>query len=214
MADTLFTFTAHRSPLGLVFDLENALGGEYRGDAFVLSLDGRTDLLRELGDPAEDLLYLEMQKEPDRYAMKSYRIVSGFRRPIDAVLVGRRMYVIDYGVPSPLWEITFPSPTTAVEDDPVSRPVATALMQNHPNPFNHSTVIPYRLSQRQRVTLKVYDLAGQMILSLTTGAVPEGRHEARWDGRDRAGRPVASGVYLYRLQTEELVLTRVMLLVR
>ena len=191
--DTLFTFTAYRSPLGLVFDLESALGGEYQSDAFVLSLDGRTDLLRELGDPAEDLLHLEMQKEPDRYVMKSYRIVAGFRRPIDAVLVGRRMYVIDYGTPSPLWEITFPPVTTAVADEPISQPVATTLMQNYPNPFNHSTVIPYRLSRGQLVTLKVFDLAGQVVRSLTAGLVPQGRHEARWDGGDQAGRPVARG---------------------
>jgi hypothetical protein len=44
--------------------------------------------------------------------------------------------------------------------------------------------------------------------------MPGGRHEIRWDGLDRAGMAAASGVYLYRLQTDEVVLTRSMLLVR
>ena len=51
-----------------------------------------------------------------------------------------------------------------------------------------------------RATLRVYDSVGQLVKTLSDAPAAAGRYRARWDGRDAGGRPVASGVYFYRLR--------------
>jgi hypothetical protein len=76
------------------------------------------------------------------------------------------------------------------------------LHQNFPNPLNRTfapTVIRYELPQPGFAELRVYNLLGQAVRTLHQAALPAGFHEIAWDGRDEQGRPVAGGVYLYRL---------------
>ena len=70
------------------------------------------------------------------------------------------------------------------------------------------------LPRALRVRLEVYDLAGRLVRTLVQGEEPPGRRRAIWDGRDDAGRLVASGVYYYRLEAREMVLTRKVVLIR
>ncbi len=72
---------------------------------------------------------------------------------------------------------------------------------NGPYPFNPQTAFPYRVSANGFVELTVYDLAGQKIRTLLSGQQAAGAYTARWDGRNQSGSIVASGVYLYRLET-------------
>ena len=78
------------------------------------------------------------------------------------------------------------------------------LYQNHPNPFNPSTSIPFTVpgtvAARSAVHLAVYDVSGALVKTLVSGVLPGGRHEARWDGRNERGGAVASGIYFARLQ--------------
>jgi hypothetical protein len=83
-------------------------------------------------------------------------------------------------------------------------PGAYALSQNYPNPFNPSTRITYTLPQTGVVRLSVFNLLGQQVLNLVNGPVSAGTHEVVWDGRDAAGRGVASGVYFYRIEVKGL----------
>ncbi|MEW6753114.1 MAG: FG-GAP-like repeat-containing protein [Candidatus Latescibacterota bacterium] len=111
------------------------------------------------------------------------------------------------------------APGTAVlEARTAAVPRAFALQPNYPNPFNSSTVIGFRLPERARVELTVYDLLGQQVATLVQGEREAGAHQVTWDGRDTAGRPLASGVYLCRLraagQAGGLVDTRRLLLLR
>lgn len=87
-------------------------------------------------------------------------------------------------------------PATAVGD---AAPSLLALRQNVPNPFNPSTTISYDLQRAGSVRLEILDARGQLVRTLVDGAQDEGRHEAHWNGRSAAGRPVGSGVYFYRL---------------
>ena len=103
---------------------------------------------------------------------------------------------------------------TAVLPEAASQPVALALAANYPNPFNATTAIRYALPAAGPVQLAVYALNGQQVQSLVQGVAASGWHVARWDGRDDAGRAVASGVYLYRLDTTDGVRTGKMTLVR
>ena len=109
--------------------------------------------------------------------------------------------------------IVGPAPT-AVRYEAASQPVALALAANYPNPFNAMTAIGYALPAAEPVHLAVYALNGQQVRTLVQGVAAPGWHEARWDGRDAAGRAVASGVYLYRLATVGEVRTGKMTLVR
>jgi hypothetical protein len=88
------------------------------------------------------------------------------------------------------------------------------LQQNYPNPFNPKTRIDYTLPHPAEVRLEIYNLAGQRISTLVQGRREAGFHHIIWDGRDRAKHPVASGVYLARLSTREMVCSRKMLLLR
>lgn len=89
------------------------------------------------------------------------------------------------------------------------------LEQNQPNPFNPSTTIRYSLSTAGPVTLRIYDVTGAVVRALVDDAhAAAGASEATWNGRDDGGRPVASGVYFYRLQSPNLTLTRKMVLLK
>ena len=109
----------------------------------------------------------------------------------------------------------FPRPETAVlEERQDATPRDFALEQNYPNPFNRGTAIRYALEGEGEVELAVYNLAGQQVARLVEGRRAAGAYAVNWDGRTAAGAELATGVYLYRLQTEAGVLTRKLLLLR
>ena len=78
-------------------------------------------------------------------------------------------------------------------------PVPLVSASNYPNPFNPATTIHYDLAETAQVTLSVYDALGRRVRTLVSGILPTGPYAAEWDGRDDAGMPVGSGVYLYRI---------------
>jgi hypothetical protein len=124
----------------------------------------------------------------------------------------RPVYSVGEGAPSDTLELQIlPPPTT--EEDLVSTVVNT-LYPNSPNPFNPSTTIAFDLAQAAHAQLKIYNLKGQLITRLLKADLAAGRHRLIWDGRDANNRPVASGVYLYRLEAEGYVETRKMLLMK
>ena len=96
----------------------------------------------------------------------------------------------------------------------VALPDRPQLAQNAPNPFNSQTVLSYFLHAPGPARLEVFTLTGQRVAVLQQGPQQAGYHRLHWDGRDDAGRPVASGAYLYRLVTDEAVLTRKLILLR
>lgn len=81
-------------------------------------------------------------------------------------------------------------------------PRTFALAQNYPNPFNAGTVIPVNLRTQspRHLRLEIFDILGRRIRTVQDRMIEPGRHEFAWDGVDDRGRPVASGVYLYRVQ--------------
>lgn len=93
-------------------------------------------------------------------------------------------------------------------------PVAFGIAQNHPNPFNPSTVIGFALPRAAVIRLTVHDLAGARVATLVDGPRAAGRHEVTWRGTDDCGCAQASGAYFYRLESPDGVLTRRMMLVR
>ncbi len=88
------------------------------------------------------------------------------------------------------------------------------LSQNVPNPFNTPTSIRYSLDKTSPVKLSVFDPSGRLVRELVNGSQPEGSHEAVWNGLDRSGKPVSSGIYYYRLEGATQTQTRKMTFIR
>jgi len=95
----------------------------------------------------------------------------------------------------------------------IGQPVL-GLAGNYPNPFNPSTTISYGLSEAGRVSLKVYNMLGQLVRTIVDEQQLEGNHEAVWDGRNEIGATVASGIYVYRMTAGNFVETKRMILMK
>ena len=96
----------------------------------------------------------------------------------------------------------------------IGLPDGPQLQQNAPNPFNSETVISWFLLRPGPARVEVFALTGQRVAVLRQGPEKAGVHRVHWNGRDDRGRPLASGVYLYRLVTDEAVQTRKLTLLR
>ena len=91
------------------------------------------------------------------------------------------------------------------------------LLQNFPNPFNPETWIPFRLANESDVTIRIHSATGHPVRHLSLGTLPAGDYSepaaaAYWNGRNRLGEPVSSGVYLYTITAGEFTATRKMLI--
>lgn len=93
-------------------------------------------------------------------------------------------------------------------------PQTYELLQNHPNPFNPSTTIGYQLPAAGHVTVRVYTMLGQPVVTLVDREMAAGKHSVVWDGRNERGEFVATGVYLYRMEVAGVVQTRKLVLAK
>jgi hypothetical protein len=106
------------------------------------------------------------------------------------------------------------SPDAVTGDDPIATPTATYLAQNYPNPFNPQTTIAFGLKENGHVSLRIYDTAGRLVVILIDETRPAGNYASEWNGLDKNGSNVASGVYFYRIIAGEFEETRKMILLR
>ncbi len=93
-------------------------------------------------------------------------------------------------------------------------PTVFALEQNYPNPFNPTTDIAFSLPSPSSVELTVYNVIGQQVTTLVSEDMPAGNHTVTWDGRNSRGGAVSSGVYFYRIQAENFVETKKMMMLK
>jgi fibronectin type 3 domain-containing protein len=92
-----------------------------------------------------------------------------------------------------------PTGVTTVGDNS-AMPSAFSLAQNYPNPFNPSTTIRFDLPMVSKVQLRIFNLLGQDVATLMNEEVPAGKLSIVWNGKDNAGRAVASGIYFYQMR--------------
>ena len=99
------------------------------------------------------------------------------------------------------------------------QPDQTLLLANYPNPFNPETWIPYQLARGSHVWITIYDTRGAVVRQLALGHQSAGYYTTRsraahWDGRNAVGERVASGIYFYQLETDDISLLRKMVILK
>ena len=95
----------------------------------------------------------------------------------------------------------------------------TTIFQNYPNPFNPETWFPYNLAEPAEVVVKIYDVHGGLVRQLNIGLQQPGSYRSRekaayWDGKDRSGEIVASGIYFYTFTAGDFQRTRRMVILK
>ena len=88
------------------------------------------------------------------------------------------------------------------------------LQQNYPNPFNSETTINYSIKKNSNVQIDIFNIKGQKVKTLVNEVLPAGEHSTIWDGKDKNHQPVASGLYFYKLKTNNKSKIRKMVLLR
>jgi len=98
-------------------------------------------------------------------------------------------------------------------DDPI---VKYESFSNYPNPFNPSTTISFNISRElnEQIEIAIYNLIGQKIKTLVSDQFPVGQHSVVWNGRDYNGKSVSSGIYFYKLKTDNYEKTKRMVLLK
>ncbi|MFQ5708440.1 MAG: FlgD immunoglobulin-like domain containing protein [bacterium] len=125
--------------------------------------------------------------------------------------------VYDLGESGPSNEVQVEITTTAVADETPGLPTQYALQQNHPNPFNPTTLIKYSIPvshSNQTVRLQIYNILGQKIRTLIAQKQTAGEYTIAWDGSSDLGVQVSSGVYVYQLRAGNFVQSKKMVLLR
>jgi hypothetical protein len=107
-------------------------------------------------------------------------------------------------------------PLTGVADRPSGTPESwhEMMVQTYPSPFAGSVTIGIQHQIACWGSVKVYNMAGQLLSVLEEGLFPGGQHSVTWEGRDGEGRPVASGIYFCQVQTAHCLATRRLILLR
>ncbi|MCL4703851.1 T9SS type A sorting domain-containing protein [bacterium] len=106
--------------------------------------------------------------------------------------------------------------TVSVAERADEKPHSFKLYQSYPNPFNPEARIIFSVppnARQQRVVIKIFDITGRLVRVLFDREVASGRYEVIWDGRDVHNNELASGTYVYRLETDKNVITKKMLLI-
>ncbi len=89
------------------------------------------------------------------------------------------------------------------KQDFVSIPIRTELLGNYPNPFNPNTKINFSLDKNSFVRIKIYNIKGQVVRSLMEDNLKEGYHSVIWNGEDNNGKEAASGLYFYKMESDD-----------
>jgi hypothetical protein len=138
--------------------------------------------------------------------------------PVNADLINNQLRVyVDTGINGSIDDTLYLNNNviTAVDDERGDvLPYRFELSQNYPNPFNPVTTIEYSIPTRSQVTIEIFNVLGQKVRTLVNEAKSVGSYRIEWNSSDDAGKPVSTGVYLYRIKAGDVVQTKKMLLIK
>ena len=101
-----------------------------------------------------------------------------------------------------------------IERISTTSPGSFELYQNYPNPFNPETTFEYQLPQTTNISIRIYNVMGNLVREFTDGRQGPGRYRVTWDGKDDSGRRLTSGIYFFRMEAETFSRVRKMTLIR
>jgi hypothetical protein len=203
------SFTAHRSPLGLKIDRDSLLGGAFRGRGFLLSFmpGGDSSGMSPVSpwgspgpfvDSAQDLLQLDLSFDTGSgdYMMQTHRIIDGFFLPVDAVLDGDKLYVLEQrgGSRQNLWRVSFPLASASPE------PVAAAgyHLQVAPNPVDAMAAVYLVADRADVLEVVLYDMEGRIASTIEPWKLQAGKNVLHFPTD-----ALSAGVYLLHVQGKQ-----------
>jgi len=101
-----------------------------------------------------------------------------------------------------------------VGGDDILKPTVTALTGNYPNPFNPTTTISFSIKEAGPVSVNIYNMRGQLVKTLVNSELENDYYEIVWTGRDNSNKSVASGVYFYKMKTQDYNSIKKMILMK
>ncbi len=177
--------------VGLPFKLDSAASMEFAGS----------------GDSSQWRMLLVASQKDARIPAGTQRVLSiPYTGTIEPLEQAASTY---YGMILP----TIVSIPTEVQENQRQVPKNFSVGQNFPNPFNPSTSFTLSLPKSGRYFVRIYNLAGQVVRTFE-GEAPAGRQTLTWDGADKNGNPVSSGIYLYKAEANGFTETKKMILIR
>lgn len=111
-------------------------------------------------------------------------------------------------------KFTTDNPDSYTANEPDAIPNLVQLHQNYPNPFNPQTTIEFSIPNSQNVNLAIYNAKGQLVKTLLQKEIEAGHHQVVWYGKDKQNEPVSSGIYFYKLKTQNNEFLRKCLLIK
>jgi hypothetical protein len=153
---------------------------------------GVDDYLHQAADSSnwpDSLIY---SPNGDGLPIPSLGVHEHWNNPLD------KQYSVDLGSGEGIELVKIFGPTAINENNEIISK-DFLLKQNYPNPFNGNTLIRFTLGSSSHISLSIYDIIGRKIRSLKEDYMSSGSHSVRWEGKDDYGKPVSSGIYIYRL---------------
>ena len=120
----------------------------------------------------------------------------------------------DYSDSSTVWTITFDGGWVLGGLDNSTIPDVFALHNNYPNPFNPITNIKYDIPEVSDVRIDIYNIAGKKVRTLVSREHQPGRYKIQWNATNEFGSPVATGMYIYKIQAKDFVSVKKLLLMK
>ena len=198
-------------------------GGSYQDVPSASAIDGYAAAMGSWGDQtgtnAEINIFRSSETSPVFSVNTSGSIydldmhgygLPGGRYPNWVVACGKHVHANEFGSGGDLYLTNVLGPT-AVPDGAAPAPIALSA---HPNPFNPHSTLTLTLDAAGPARIVLYDAAGRRVRALLDGLCVAGENRVVWDGRDDAGQPAASGVYLARASAEGSTAVRRLVLLR
>ncbi len=103
---------------------------------------------------------------------------------------------------------------TNINRIPDEKPKVFLLKNNYPNPFNASTTLSFNLKKNAEISLDIFTVGGEHVITIINGKLPVGEHRYIWDGKNKMGNEVASGIYIFSLKNNSFISSNKMILLR
>jgi len=201
----IFFFNAKCNPEGAAQAMVK-MTGDWTGETVTFDLDGDDHIINVMSNGTNSIAKLTVPHAGMGMHTVTLEDPAGCYSPVEITCN------VD-APPDPEWEALL-AEYEALEAQVAVRetvPTETRIIGNYPNPFNPSTTIRYALGVDSPVSVRVYNMLGQEVATLVNGFQKAGEQSVTWNGTNNFGQSVASGLYIYRLQAGNTVMTQKML---